>query len=43
MPFDSERARCETRACENLIHFYNAGSLLMTSVVSEALQEILKA
>ena len=38
---DIERARKETRACENLIHFNNAGSSLMPAPVSDVLHEYL--
>ena len=40
-PFDIHRARAETRACEEIIHFNNAGSSLMPIPVSEALHAYL--
>ena len=40
--FDIERARKETLACGNLIHFNNAGSSLMPVPVSEALHTYLR-
>ncbi len=40
--FDIERARKETLACGNLIHFNNAGSSLMPVLVSEALHTYLR-
>ncbi|MGI9319361.1 MAG: aminotransferase class V-fold PLP-dependent enzyme [bacterium] len=40
--FDIQRARAETRACENLIHFNNAGSSLMPAPVVDYLCNFLK-
>ncbi|NNF98630.1 MAG: aminotransferase class V-fold PLP-dependent enzyme [Desulfobacteraceae bacterium] len=40
--FDVERARAETRACENLIHFNNAGASLMPMPVADALHHYLQ-
>lgn len=40
---DVDRARRETRACENLVHFNNAGASLMPIPVSEALHAYLDA
>jgi cysteine desulfurase/selenocysteine lyase len=39
--FDIERARKDTRACENIIHFNNAGSSLMPIPVSNVLHSYL--
>jgi len=39
--FDIQRAREETLACNNIIHFNNAGSSLMPIPVSEALHDYL--
>jgi cysteine desulfurase/selenocysteine lyase len=39
--FDIERARRDTRACENIIHFNNAGSSLMPMPVSNVLHSYL--
>lgn len=39
--FDIERARRDTRACENIVHFNNAGSSLMPIPVSNALHSYL--
>lgn len=41
-PFDIQRARAETRACEEIIHFNNAGSSLMPIPVSDALHAYLQ-
>ncbi len=41
-PFDIERARKETLACEELIHFNNAGASLMPIPVSEAVHDYLR-
>jgi cysteine desulfurase/selenocysteine lyase len=37
MPIDLQRARLDTPACENLIHFNNAGAALMPQKVLDAL------
>jgi cysteine desulfurase/selenocysteine lyase len=37
MPIDIQRARLETPACENLIHFNNAGAALMPQKVVDSL------
>ncbi len=42
MTFDIQRARRETRACEDLVHFNNAGASLMPSPVSDALHRFLE-
>ena len=39
--FDIERARKETRACENIVHFNNAGASLMPIPVSDTLHAYL--
>lgn len=39
--FDIERARKETLACEELIHFNNTGASLMPIPVSEAVHDYL--
>ena len=39
--FDIHRARAETRACESIIHFNNAGASLMPAPVSDTLHEYL--
>lgn len=39
--FDIKRARVETRACNDIIHFNNAGASLMPITVSNALHEYL--
>ena len=41
-PFDIKRAREETAACSDLIHFNNAGASLMPTPVSKALHEYLR-
>ena len=40
--FDINRARRDTRACEDIIHFNNAGSSLMPAPVADALAEFLR-
>ncbi|MEJ2177704.1 MAG: aminotransferase class V-fold PLP-dependent enzyme, partial [Gammaproteobacteria bacterium] len=40
--FDIQRARSETRACKNIIHFNNAGSSLMPAPVVDYLCEFLR-
>ena len=40
-PFDINRARKDTRACENIVHFNNAGSSLMPRSVSNVLHSYL--
>ena len=42
LPFDIERARRETRGCERLIHFNNAGASLPPIPVAEALYGYLR-
>ena len=42
-PFDIERARRETPACEKILHFNNAGASLMPEPVSSALFEFLQS
>ena len=37
--FDIERARNDTRACEDIVHFNNAGSSLMPAPVADAFRE----
>jgi hypothetical protein len=39
MTFDIEKARLETRGCENLIHFNNAGAVLMPKPVADYLDK----
>ena len=39
--FDLKKARQDTRACENIIHFNNAGSSLMPAPVADYLHEFL--
>lgn len=39
--FDIERARKDTRACGDLVHFNNAGSSLMPAPVADSLREFL--
>ncbi|MEM7259568.1 MAG: aminotransferase, partial [Pseudomonadota bacterium] len=39
--FDIDRARSETRGCEQVVHFNNAGSSLMPIPVADALQQYL--
>jgi cysteine desulfurase/selenocysteine lyase len=41
MTFDIEKARLETRGCENLIHFNNAGAALMPKPVADYLHSYL--
>jgi len=41
LSFDVERARSETRVCEDLVHFNNAGASLMPIPVSDALHRFL--
>lgn len=43
MPFDVERARLETRHCDTVLHFNNAGSSLMPAPVADALRAYLDA
>ena len=43
IPFDIERARKDTVACDEIIHFNNAGASLMPSPVSEALHSYLES
>ncbi|MEM7195603.1 MAG: aminotransferase class V-fold PLP-dependent enzyme [Pseudomonadota bacterium] len=40
--FDLHRARSETRACDSIIHFNNAGSSLMPAPVSDYLVDFLR-
>lgn len=40
--FDVQRARAETRGCEQVIHFNNAGAALMPAPVADALHEYLR-
>jgi len=42
-PFDIERARKDTMACNEIIHFNNAGASLMPVPVSEALHSYLQS
>jgi selenocysteine lyase/cysteine desulfurase len=42
MTLDIEKARLETRGCENLIHFNNAGAALMPAPVANYLHSYLK-
>lgn len=42
-PIDVSRARKETIACDDIIHFNNAGASLMPTPVSEALHDYLKS
>lgn len=39
--FDIERARRDTRGCDQVVHFNNAGSSLMPAPVADALREYL--
>ncbi len=39
--FDIERARKDTRGCEDIVHFNNAGSSLMPIPVADALHSYL--
>ena len=41
MTFDTARARRETRGCEGMVHFNNAGSSLMPTVVADYLRDFL--
>lgn len=42
LPFDIERARRQTRGCERLIHFNNAGAALPPIPVAGALYGYLR-
>ena len=43
LPFDIQRARKDTRACNDIIHFNNAGASLMPAPVSDALHRYLQS
>lgn len=43
LPFDIHRARSETKSCNEIVHFNNAGASLMPIPVSDALHRFLHA